>query len=135
MVRDNVLTVDRDGNLECNNIGIIPTPTNKTVNITSTNVDVYVAGATVSLSKGKWILLGFATFPSNGTSSQRRVQLYNVTSSSSLRTIASQGQNYHAEDIIDILEIESGTYTYAVRVSAGVAINNVATYIKAIRIA
>ena len=131
-----------NGSISCDNIGQVFSAS-KTVNV-GNDVDSYTEGATITLPGfiggvgGRWpvyLVHGFATFTSNPTEASRRVRLYNKNTETSLRTQSSFGKNWVTETIIDTFELQSVTdVTYAVMVSAGVAINNVNTYIKAVRI-
>ena len=138
---DSSITINAEnGSISCDNIGQVFSAS-KTVNV-GNNVDNYTEGATITLPGGgvggRWpvyLIHGFATFTSNATEASRRVRLYNKNTETSLRTQSSFGKNWVTETIIDTFELQSEVdVTYAVMVSAGVAINNVNTYIKAVRI-
>lgn len=104
-----------------------------TVNITSTNVDTYVEGASVSLSAGRYLIISSASFPSNATEAIRRVQIYNKTTSASVYTL-SEWDRYYVSHTVPWYVNLSATSTICTRVSSGVAINTVSTTITAIRL-
>ena len=105
----------------------------KSVNITSTSVDTYTEGASVSLSAGRYLIISSAAFPSNATETIRRVQIYNKTSSASVYTIAEWDRYYVAHTVPWYVNLSSAS-TICTRVSSGVAINTVSTTILAIRL-
>lgn len=105
----------------------------KSVNITSTSVDTYTEGASVSLSAGRYLIISSAAFPSNATEVIRRVQIYNKTSAASVYTIAEWDRYYVAHTLSWYVNL-SATSTICTRVSSGVAINSVSTTILAIRL-
>lgn len=142
--RANALEVDNSGNLTAagnitveghtSAIGTIYNA-NKSINITSTDVDTYATGAAITLPIGKYVVRAQASFPSNSTEAIRRVQIYNSTSSSSLTIISEWDRYWVSHDCTRICNVTTNNTVLQCRVSAGVAINSVSTLIEAIRIA
>ena len=108
---------------------------NKSINITSTDVDTYATGAAITLPIGKYVVRAQASFPSNSTEAIRRVQIYNNTSSTSLTIISEWDRYWVSHDCTRICNVGTNNTVLQCRVSAGVAINSVSTLIEAIRIA
>lgn len=138
-----IAKISSDGHIFCQNIGQTFSDS-ATVNSPGTNPDSYVEGATITLpwahnysasAKAVYLIHGFATFPSNATAASRRAQIYNNTAGTSLRTQSHWGQGYITVSVLDTFALGSADQTYSIRVSAGVAINGINTFIKAIRIA
>lgn len=105
----------------------------KTINITSTNVDTYTEGATITLQAGEYIVWAAGSFASNSTEAIRRVQIYNKTTSTSFYTISEWDRYYVAHSLTVPITLTAEA-TIAVRLSAGVAISGCTTNIKSIRI-
>lgn len=110
------------------------TSASKSINITSTNIDTYAEGATITLEPGVYIVTAYGSFTSNTTETNRRVQIFNKTGNSGVVTVSNWDRWYcaHTTTHTVVLAVSS---VLAVRLSAGVALNSCGTYIEAIRIA
>lgn len=105
-----------------------------TVNITSTNVDTYAEGASITLSPGSYIVMAYGGFASNTTETNRRINLYNKTSDTTLITVSNWDRWWVAHTVtMPVVLTEQATI--AVRLSAGVALSNCTTTIIAMKIA
>ena len=114
-------------------IGTITTAT-QAVNITSTSVDTYAEGASITLSPGAYLVMVYGGFASNTTETNRRINLYNKTSNTTIITVSNWDRWWvsHTTTMPVVLTEQS---VLAARLSAGVALNSCTTTITAIRVA
>lgn len=105
---------------------------NKNVNTTA-NADSYVAGASITVPAGTYILIAYGSFPSASTNGVVRVQLYNNTAGSTVATKGAYGSGWLSDQIIWTVAPSAST-TYSTRVSSSVARTSAVTYCMAIRI-
>ena len=114
-------------------VGTITTAT-ESINITSTNIDTYAEGATITLQPGSYLVMVYGGFASNTTETNRRVQLYNKTAAESIITVSNWDRWWIAHTLTIPVQITTTT-VLAARLSAGVALNSCTTTITAIRVA
>ena len=106
----------------------------KTVNITSASTDTYVEGGTTGdLEPGTYIVTMHVSFQNNSTEAIRRIQLYNKTASSVILTCSDWDRYWTSHSYSWPAQVTETT-NLAVRVSAGVTMNDVTTNIRATRI-
>lgn len=139
--RSNALTVDWDGNLECNNIGAYKSATSSNA-ITSTGIDTaYVAGAHVTLEPGVWVVTGQWPFNTGSSSGVRNmsVQLAPNNSASGsggykMVRITAANQSWASLEVTDIITLTSQTTVY-IKASSSMTYTTATTNsIKAVRI-
>lgn len=121
-------------NTDIDGIGTITTDTKSTAIVTA-DINTYATGASITLPKGKYVIVGEWGFNSGSSTGTRNMSAVLMTGSTTLaeQRVVSAAQNYAKLQVVRIMEITANT-TITIKGSASMLSPATSNSITAIRI-